>query len=157
PAQPTLSVTVYSNDPDLLRPALSATARVVAVFRKPSEYRPGDRGLVVLDRFVPSQRPTGDSIWIDPPAAGSPIPVRQAVEQVSFQGWDANHPAAAGLHAKDFKLERASVFQTSPGDGAIGEVPQGPVIVARASKPRIVVLGFHPALSAMRYELATPL
>jgi hypothetical protein len=31
------------------------------------------------------------------------------------------------------------------------------VIVARAGKPKIVVLGFHPALSAMRYELATPL
>ena len=24
-------------------------------------------------------------------------------------------------------------------------------------KPKVVVLGFHPALSAMRYELATPL
>ncbi len=31
------------------------------------------------------------------------------------------------------------------------------MIVARAGKPKIVVLGFHPALSAMRYELATPL
>jgi hypothetical protein len=31
------------------------------------------------------------------------------------------------------------------------------VIVARPGKPKIVVLGFHPALSAMRYELSTPL
>ena len=31
------------------------------------------------------------------------------------------------------------------------------MIVARPGKPKIVVLGFHPALSAMRYELATPL
>ena len=31
------------------------------------------------------------------------------------------------------------------------------MIVARPSKPKIVVFGFHPALSAMRYELATPL
>ena len=33
----------------------------------------------------------------------------------------------------------------------------GPVIVARPGKPKIVVLGFHPALTGMRYELATPL
>lgn len=30
-------------------------------------------------------------------------------------------------------------------------------MVARPGKPKIVVLGFHPALSAMRYELSTPL
>ena len=31
------------------------------------------------------------------------------------------------------------------------------MIVARPGKPKIVVLGFHPALTGMRYELATPL
>jgi hypothetical protein len=31
------------------------------------------------------------------------------------------------------------------------------VIVARPGKPKVVVLGFHPAISGMRYELATPL
>jgi len=36
-------------------------------------------------------------------------------------------------------------------------VEAGPVIVAREGKPKIVVLGFHPALTGMRYELATPL
>src|SRR6202044_2442261 len=42
-------------------------------------------------------------------------------------------------------------------DLKIAEVAQGPVMVARPGKPKIVVLGFDPALSAMRYELATPL
>jgi hypothetical protein len=36
-------------------------------------------------------------------------------------------------------------------------VEAGPVIVARPAKPRIVVFGFHPSLTGMRYELATPL
>ena len=157
PAQPRLSVTVYSNEPDLLKPALSASPRVSAAYRKPEEYRPNDPGLVILDRFIPPQRPAADSIWIDPPALGSPIPVRQTVEQVPFARWDAGHPAAAGLRARDFKLDHASVFETAPGDGRIGEVDAGPVIVARSGKPKIVVFGFHPALSALRYELATPL
>jgi von Willebrand factor type A domain/Aerotolerance regulator N-terminal len=157
PAQPTLAVTVYSNDPDLLKPVLTATPRVTAIYRKPSEYRATDAGLVILDRFIPPQRPTADSIWIDPPAAGSPIPVRRAVSQASFAGWDNSHPAAAGLRTKDFKLEQATVFEPAPQDGRIGAVEAGPVIVSRSSDPKIVVFGFHPALSAMRFELATPL
>jgi hypothetical protein len=157
PAQPHLSVTVYSDEPDLLRPVLSATPRLTAVYRNPSEYRSGDTGLVILDRFIPPQRPTADSIWIAPPAGGSPIPVRKTVEKVPFAHWDSGAPEAAGLRAKDFKLEKASVFETAAGDEAIGEVDAGPVVVARAGKPKIVVLGFHPALSPMRYELAWPL
>jgi hypothetical protein len=156
PAQPHLSVTVYSDQPELLRPVLLATPRVAAVYRKPSEYRAGDAGLVILDRFIPPQRPTADSIWIAPPAEGSPIPVRNSVENVPFAHWDPAHPAAAGLRAKDFKLDKASVFEVPPGD-AIGEVDAGPVIAARAGQPKIVVLGFHPALSPIRYELAWPL
>ena len=150
-------MTVYSSEPDLLRPVLSATPRVNAVYRKPEEYRPDDQGLVILDRFIPQRRPAADSIWIDPPAIGSPIPVRKVVEQAAFKQWTPGHPASAGLRAKDFKLEKATVFEPATDDGRIGEVEAGPVIVARPSKPKIVVFGFHPALSAMRYELTTPL
>jgi hypothetical protein len=157
PAPPGLQVTVYSAEPELLRPVLNATPRVTAVYRKPSEYRPNDSGLVILDRFVPPQRPAADSIWIDPPAQGSPIPIRRSVEKVAFAGWDATNPVAAGLRTKDFKLDKASVFEAAPDDLRIGSVEAGPVVVARSGKPKIAVLGFHPANSALRYELATPL
>jgi hypothetical protein len=157
PAQPALTVTVYSNQPELLAPVLAATPRVTAIFRKPSEYRPDDRGMVILDRFIPAQRPQSDSVWIEPPANGSPIPIRTTVDNVPFAGWNPSHPASAGLRTKDFKLDKVSVFEAASDDGRIGEVAAGPVIVARAGRPKIVVLGFHPALSAMRYELATPL
>jgi hypothetical protein len=157
PAQPSLLVTVYSSEPELLKPLLAATPRVTAVYRKPAEYRATDGGLVILDRFIPPQRPAADSIWIDPPAAGSPIAVRSEVSNASFAGWDSSQPEAAGLRTRDFKLEHANVFETAAGDAKIGMVDAGPVIVARDGKPKIVVLGFHPARSAMRYELATPL
>jgi hypothetical protein len=157
PAQPVLPVIVYSTQPELLRPVLGATPRVAAVYRRPEDFRTDDVGLVILDRFIPPERPRADSIWIDPPALGSPIPVRTTVEQALFTGWDAGHPVAAGLRTKDFKLDRAKVFETAPTDGRIGEVAAGPVIVARQGKPKIVVLGFHPVLTGMRYALATPL
>ncbi|HEY1242112.1 MAG TPA: VWA domain-containing protein [Bryobacteraceae bacterium] len=156
PSQPTLPVTVYSEQPELLRPFLGATPRVIAVYKKPSEYVAAGKGLVILDRFIPPQRPQTDSLWIDPPAAGSPIPVQTTAEQVLFSRWDT-HPIAAGLRTKEYKLEKTSVFETAPGDARIGEVEAGPIIVARPNKPRVVVFGFHPALSGMRYELATPL
>jgi len=157
PGQPHLAVTVYSDQPDLLRPVLSATPRLTTVYRTPAEYKANDAGLVILDRFIPPQRPAADSIWIDPPAEGSPIEVKKTVENVPFAHWDAGQPVAAGLRSKDFKLDKASVFETAPGDGLIGEVEAGPVIVVRPGKPKIAVLGFHPALSPMRYELAWPL
>jgi hypothetical protein len=157
PSQPTLPVIVYSSQPELLRPVLSATPRVAAIYRRPEEYRANDAGLVILDRFIPPQRPQADSLWIDPPAMGSPVPVRSTVEQVAFSHWDTEHPGAAGLHTKDFKLERATVFEVGASDGKIGEVAAGPVIVARPGKPKIVVMGFHLVLTGMRYELATPL
>jgi hypothetical protein len=157
PSQPTLPVIVYSAQPELLRPVLAATPRIAAVYRRPEEYRANDTGLVILDRFIPPQRPQADSLWIDPLAMGSPIPVRTTVEQTSFSHWDTEHPGAAGLHTKDFKLDHSKVFEVGASDGRIGEVAAGPVIVARPGKPKIVALGFHPVLSGMRYELATPL
>ncbi|MBV9503985.1 MAG: VWA domain-containing protein [Acidobacteriia bacterium] len=157
PAQPSLPITVYSDRPELLRPVLAANPRVTAVYKKIAAYTAAEQGLVILDGFAPAARPKGDSIWIEPPPSGSPIPVRSTVDQVAFARWDTNHPTAAGLRAKDFKLEKASVFEAAPGDVRIGEVEAGPVIVARPGNPKIVVFGFHPALSGMRYELATPL
>jgi hypothetical protein len=161
PAQPTLAVTVYSERPDAFRPLFAANPRVSTIYKRPSEYSPNGAasgpGLLVLDHFEPLERPAIGSIWIDPPAGGSPIPIARSVEDVSFERWDTTHEVAAGLRANDFKLEKASIFDAAPSDIRIGEVEAGPVIVARSGKPKLVVFGFHPALSAMRYELATPL
>ncbi len=53
PALQTLAVTVYSNQPELLRPFLDANPQVAAVFRPTSQYVSSDKGLVILDRFRP--------------------------------------------------------------------------------------------------------
>ncbi len=158
PAQPALRVTVYSAAPDLLRPVLAASPQVMATFRAPSEYRAaGPAALVILDRFQPAAPPQADSIWIDLPAGASPVPVRTRVSDAPLTHWLSDHPLGGGLRARDVRLESASVFEAAPDDLKIAEVAQGPVMVARPGKPKIVVLGFHPALSAMRYELSTPL
>ena len=158
PPQTVLRVTVYSAEPDLLRPVLAASPQVAATFRAPADYSPqAAASLVILDRFHPPAPPLADAIWIDPPAGGSPVPVRARVTDAPFAHWLSDNQLGAGLRTKDFRLESASVFEAAPDDLKIGEVEQGPVIVARPGKPKIVVLGFHPALSSMRYALSTPL
>jgi len=158
PEQKTLSVAVYSNEPELLRPILEANAHVRAVYRGVAEYAATrDAALVILDRFRPPSRPLVDSIWIDPPAGGSPIPVRKTATQVKLTRWHSEHPLGEGLRSKDLHLESATVLEAAPDDIKIAEVESGPVIVARPGKPKIVVIGFHPARSATRYELSTPL
>jgi len=158
PAEPSLAVTVYSNQPDLLRPIVTAIPRVQATFRSVGEYRAdGNGGLVILDRFRPSQPPAGNAIWIEPPSDASPIPVRETLESVPFDRWCSGNALCAGLRTKDLRLASTYVFESAPDDIKIGQVQGGPVIVARGGQNKIVVFGFHPALSDLRYELATPL
>jgi hypothetical protein len=158
PEEKTLSVVVYSNEPELLRPMLEASPHVTAIFRKTADYsaKPA-AGLMVLDRFHPPAPPAIDSIWIEPPANGSPIPIRKAVRQAKLTRWHTEHPLGEGLRSKDLTLESGLALEASPDDIKIAEVEEGPVIVARPGKPKVVVIGFHPARSAMRYELTTPL
>jgi hypothetical protein len=151
-------VTVYSDEPDILRPAVTAIPRVYAVFRSVSEYRAEpETGLVILDRFRPPRTPSGNTIWIEPPADASPVPIRARLEGVPFDRWCSDSPLCSGLRAKDLRLASTYVFESSPDDVKIGQVQAGPVIVARAGKFKTVVFGFHPGLSDLRYELATPL
>ena len=158
PEEKTLSVAVYSNEPELLRPMLAANPRVAAVYRRVAEYSAKqDAALVILDRFRPPVRPTVDSIWIEPPVNGSPIPIRKTVSQAKLTRWHTENPLGEGLRSKDLSLDTAQVMEAAPDDLKVAEVEAGPVIVARPGKPKIVVIGFHPARSAMRYELATPL
>lgn len=158
PRQPLVRVAVYSESPAWLRPVLSATPNVEAQFFSPSEYVSNrDADLVILDRFRPPALPSVGSIWIEPPAGASPVRVKTSLRNARVTQWLSGHPLGAGLRVQDLRLESATVFDAAPGDIPIAETEAGPVILARAGKPRIVVLGFHPLRSSMRYELAAPL
>ncbi|MBI3473778.1 MAG: VWA domain-containing protein [Candidatus Solibacter usitatus] len=158
PQQKTLPVAVYSDDPETLRPILEADSRVEAVFRPTAQYQPkSDAALVILDRFAPASPPVVDSIWIDPPAQGSPLPLHRRMEGVRFTRWHTGHPVGAGLRTRDLVLDSGAVLEPGKNDIPIAECEQGPLVVARPGKPKMLVLGFHPTRSALRYELAAPL
>jgi hypothetical protein len=158
PPRGALPVTVYSAEPDLLRPIFTAIPGIQASFLPVSSYQPGARGgIVLLDHFAPSSPPADESIWLEPPAAQSPIPVRGTEPRVQLNQWQVNHPLGAGLRARDIELASAQIFTPAPGDIVVARSDAGPLIVARPGTPRMVVLGFHPVQSAMKYQLTTPL
>ena len=159
PAPRRLKVAVFSPEPELLRPVFDPNPQVEAVYAKPAEYT-GDpqADLTVLDRFAPLTPPAGNTLWIEPPPARSPAPVRTTAGGARLERWYADNPVGAGLRTRDLVLETTQIYQLAQGDLAVAAAAAGPVIVARQTKAsKTIVLGFHPAKTAMRFELATPL
>jgi hypothetical protein len=144
-----------------LRPVFNAIPGVTAKFLPVSAYDPAlKEGIVLLDRFAPPSPPKIESIWIEPPSRNSPVPVLQTQSKVKLNRWRSDHALAAGLRAHDVELDSAETFRAEPSDIVIAEAAGQPVIVARPAKQHganLVVFGFHPLRSAMKYELTTPL
>jgi hypothetical protein len=158
PARKLLPMTVYSSEPELLRPVFTSIAGVQATFQPPSSYDPKIRtGIVLLDRFAPPSPPATESIWMEPPSDKSPIKVRSTAANVKLTQWRADHPLGAGLRAKDLTFASAEVLSANSDDIAIAGSDAGALIVARPGKPKTVVFGFHPVRAGMKYELTTPL
>jgi hypothetical protein len=154
PSQRSLHVTVYSDQPEALRPALASDSRIDAEFKPTRAYVPANDGLVILDRFKPSSKPQGSSLWIDPPSDGSPIPIKDRITHPDGLQWVPDLGLTQGLRARQMQLESADIFEPAAGDTRIAEVAKGPVAIARGNT---LVLGFNPFAGSMRYELAAPL
>ena len=158
PARKTLAVTVYSAEPDSLRPVFTAIPGVQATFQPLANYNPNAKdGIVLFDRFAPPSPPATDSIWVEPPGGKSPIAARSTGKKVKLQRWRTDYPLGAGLRAKDLELTGAEVLDLQQGDIPIAESEAGVLIAGRPGKQKIVVMGFHPVRSGMKYELTTPL
>jgi hypothetical protein len=158
PAQRPLKVSVYTREPQLLRPEVAANSMVEAQYFTPEEYKPAsDAKIVIFDRFRPEELPKVGSIWIEPPSNNSPVPIRTTVNNALILRWRPDHDLGAGLRTKQVKLDSTEVFAAEKGDIPVAEIQGGPVILARPGAAKMVVMGFHPGRSAMRFDLATPL
>jgi hypothetical protein len=161
PSQRPARVIVFSSEPSLLRPVLTANPHVQAEFRAPSAWKSDVQAdVLVFDRFAPATVPATPSVYLDPPARESPLRVRSTVGKATLKTWNTEHELGAGLRTKDIEIESASVFMPEPQDITVASIEAGPVIVARPGSngaPKLVAFGFHPVRSKMRYELATPL
>lgn len=154
PAQRSLHVSVYSDQPEGLKPALASDPRINAEFKPTRAYTPANDGLAILDRFKPSPKPQGSVVYLDPPSDGSPVPIRDHVSRPDGLQWVPDLSLTQGLRARQMQLEAADVFEPANGDVRVAEVARGPVAIVRGN---VLVLGFNPFAGSMRYELAAPL
>jgi hypothetical protein len=152
-----LRINVYSQEPESLRALFGSGVQAEVNLRPLASYDPqASADIVVLDRFAPRDPPRSASIWIDPPA-GSPFAIKATPQKSKLQAWRQDSPLSAGLYTKDVDLGAAEVFNVAQGDSVVAESADGPVVVARAGGVKMAALGFHPAHSGMKYELAAPL
>jgi hypothetical protein len=162
PSQPLLPVLVYSADPAALKSVFTPAPGIAAQFLPPSRYplpasQAGPAPIAVFDHIAPPEAPKQNAIWIAPPAGKSPIPVVHDAVKTTLAAWNRAHPVGLGLRATGFDLPQTLTFRPGPGDIVVASSQAGPVIVARPTPFKTVVLGFDPAATAMRYQLSTPL
>ncbi|MEO8099832.1 MAG: VWA domain-containing protein [Acidobacteriota bacterium] len=158
PSQTALRAIVYSSDPQALRSLFTTNPVMETEFRAPSAYDPAAKAdLIVLDRFAPPSPPRTPAIWVEPPATGSPIPVRSVLTNVALERWSPDSTLGAGIYTRDVTLDSTEVFSPAAGDITVAVAGGGPVIVAREGAVKQLVIGFNPGRGSMKYELATPL
>ena len=161
PQNRALKIAVFTGRPDLLTPLLAANRRVSATVASPSAYTPRPAAdIMLLDQMSPPSPPQIPSLWIDPPSAGSPVPVKTAVTDTRIRAWDSSRLLGAALYTKDAQLPSANVFETFKGDLVLGSVQQGPVVIARPhnnTHPQLALIGFDPFTADLRFQVTTPL
>ena len=162
PAVRIVTVAICAAQPAALRPLIETHPLAQGVFLRPEEC-PGNKkaDVFLFDQFVPARPIEAPAVYIDPPGERSPVRVSKLAAGVNLERWNTTHPVSAGIRTKDVRLGQAKVFALSQGDVAIGESPEGPLVVARDagrnSAYKLVVFGFDLMGSSMRYELAAPL
>jgi hypothetical protein len=162
PSETSLNVQVYTKQPELLRPLIASNSHIAATFDPPEKYDPAVKAdVVILDAFAPPTPPATNSIWIEPPAKGSPVEVTGEKKNVRIERWRTETPLGSGLRTADAALETAETFAAKPTDIVVADSATGPLIIARqGARPgehKEAVLGFNPGRGAMKYQLATPL
>jgi hypothetical protein len=161
PKLSSLRIAVYTARPDVWRPLMEANRQVAAQFHTPAEYTPNPAAdIVVIDGFAPSRRPAQPSLWVKPPAAGSPLPVSGKGRRLTVSRWLSESALGSGLRAKAVDVEDAETFELQPGDVTVASSAQGPAVVAREASqnaPRLAVIGFDPLAGELRFALTTPL
>jgi hypothetical protein len=158
PALPETPITVCSPEPSQLKALIEAHPSIKVTYKLPGQCMgPVKEGIVILDRFTPPWKPETHAVYIEPSGAASPVPVRAPGSNVTLERWDLTHPVGEGLRTRGLVIASTQIFAPAAGDRVVAESSAGPVVVARDGARKIVVLGFAPMRSAMRYELSTPL
>ncbi len=128
---------------------------------EPGRYPPaGTFDVTIFDGVAPPLAAgTGASLYLDPPAEGSPVAHERALDEVfGFDVWDKKSPLVRWMAMGDIQVASGHTLRPAPGDKVVGASEHGPILVAgtRAGRP-FVALGFDPRRSDLVLRVAWPL
>lgn len=143
-----------------LEAALLLDEYLDVTYLAPALYPPREAfDVTVFDGVSPTPaKHTGSLLYVNPPAAGSPVGLERRIEGFGFDRWDRKHPILRFAALGDVQV--AEGFRLLPGkeDRVIGESDLGPILVSgNRGGQRFVALGFDPRQSDFVLRPAWPL
>lgn len=147
PAAARLATTLLTSRPAAWQSLIGANPAI--------EVTESNAALTIADR---SPGAANAQVWIDPPAAGSPVEILGRVSRPHITAWAPGHPVTQGLRETDVRLSAASILVPEAGDAVLVETSEGPIALARVrNNQRQVILGFDLLDPAAAGRLTGPL
>jgi hypothetical protein len=100
----------------------------------------------------------GSALYLNPPAATSPVPIAGNLEDFGFDTWDRKSAVLRFMSMGDIQVAKGHAFKPRAGDKVLGASDHGPILVSGAQNGhRFVALGFDPRDSDLVLRIAWPL
>ena len=130
-----------------------------------SQVAPGARfpdgrfDVAIFDAVAPPlTEQVGSALYLNPPAAGTPVPLAGDVKDFGFDTWERKSAVLRFMSMGDIQVSKGHTFKPQAGDKVLGASDHGPILVSGArAGHRFVALGFDPRDSDLVLRIAWPL
>jgi Ca-activated chloride channel homolog len=130
-----------------------------------SQIAPGARfpdgrfDVAIFDAVAPPlTEQIGSALYLNPPAAGTPVPFAADLKEFGFDTWERKSAVLRFMSMGDIQVAKGHAFKPQAGDKVLGASDQGPILVSGArAGHRFVALGFDPRDSDLVLRIAWPL
>jgi hypothetical protein len=126
----------------------------------PADYPPGGSyDVTIFDRVAPPvARQAGSTLYLAPPAEGSPVKRKGQIRDFGFDVWDKKSPQLRWIAMGDIQVAEGHTLVPETGDRVVGASEHGPILVSgRREGRKFLVLGFDPRQSDLVLRVAWPL
>jgi len=98
------------------------------------------------------------AVYLNPPAASSPVPLGAALEDFGFDTWERKSPVLRFMSMGDIQVAKGHAFKPANGDKVLGASERGPILVSGVRQGhRFIALGFDPRDSDFVLRIGWPL
>jgi hypothetical protein len=124
-----------------------------------ASFPDGRFDVAIFDGVAPAfNQQIGSVLYLNPPAAGTPVPYAGDIEDFGFDTWDRKTPVLRFMSMGDIQVAKGHTLKPQTGDKVLGASDHGPILVSGArGGHRFITLGFDPRDSDLVLRIAWPL